>query len=58
MGKNEPDNTFSDYGYYVRFNENAKMLHGRSIHLVAAKRILIMYFYVSGEIILLLEMMD
>ena len=22
--KNEPDNTFSDYGYYVRFNENAK----------------------------------
>lgn len=24
MGKNEPDNTFSDYGYYVRFNENAK----------------------------------
>ena len=33
-------------------------VHGRSIHLVAAKRILIMYFYVSGEIILLLEMMD
>lgn len=35
-----------------------KTVHGRSIHLVAAKRILIMYFYVSGEIILLLEMMD
>lgn len=22
--KNEPDNTFGDYGYYARFNENAK----------------------------------